>query len=194
MSGDSECERTDPIRDYCLSAASLVWFFRSMTGNSTTANQEGAMLRSGFEQAYTEGQLLSILIWTFFQPVFWNCPHWMLCLFMWHSDGLESFLGVTPPSPDGFWDWLQLRPQSVECLTVNDQLCRDLFDLYKCWQTKRTNTFHFFLFGKTVILLRIKIKVSNFSELWGQSCRTDRTQRTLAGVSGCALRPLSITP
>lgn len=119
---------------------------------------------------------------------------WSVCLFMWHSDGLESFLGVTPPSPDGFWDWLQLRPQSVECLTVNDQLCRDLFDLYKCWQTKRTNTFHFFLFGKTVILLRIKIKVSNFSELWGQSWRTDRTQRTLAGVSGCALRPLSITP
>lgn len=41
MSGDSECERTDLIRDYCLSAASLVWFFRSMTGNSTTANHGG---------------------------------------------------------------------------------------------------------------------------------------------------------
>lgn len=80
MSGDSECERTDPIRDYCLSAASLVWFFRSMTGNSTTANQEGAMLRSGFEQAYTVGQLSSILIWTFFQPVFWNCPQCEVCV------------------------------------------------------------------------------------------------------------------
>lgn len=54
---------------------------------------------------------------------------WSVCLFMWHSDGLESFLGVTLPSPDGFWDWLQLRPQSVECLTwmIN---CVEIYLIY----------------------------------------------------------------